>query len=58
MFEEVGSQSDAEHRVELAANRLVTAIEAVRAEDPSVLVESVRGALFAARRAIDDLLDA
>jgi hypothetical protein len=57
VFDAVGKQSDAEHRVELAANRLVAAIRLVQSENEAVLLASVRDALLEARAAIDELLD-
>jgi ParB family transcriptional regulator, chromosome partitioning protein len=57
VFETVGARSDAEHQVELAANRLANAIAVLSAETETALVESVRGALRAAREAIDSVLD-
>lgn len=57
VFEEVGQRSDAEHRVELAANRLVSAIDVMQETAESVLVESVRDALKSARDAIDGVLE-
>jgi ParB/RepB/Spo0J family partition protein len=57
VFETVGARSDAEHQVELAANRLANAIATLGAETETTLVESVRGALRAAREAIDSVLD-
>jgi len=57
VFETVGARSDAEHQVELAANRLASAIVALGADTEPTLVESVRNALRAARDAIDSVLD-
>ena len=53
VFETVGARSDAEHQVELAANRLAKAIVALGAEKETTLVESVGEALRAAGAAID-----
>lgn len=57
VFETVGARSDAEHQVELAANRLANTIAALGAETETTLVESVRVALRVAREAIDSVLD-
>jgi ParB family transcriptional regulator, chromosome partitioning protein len=57
VFETVGARSDAEHQVELAANRLTSAIVALGAESETTLVESVTDALRSAREAIDSVLD-
>jgi ParB/RepB/Spo0J family partition protein len=57
VFDAVGKRSDAEHRVELAANRLVSAIRSVQEEAETALLESVRNSLAEARAAINEILD-
>jgi ParB/RepB/Spo0J family partition protein len=56
VFQAVGKRSDAEHQIELAANRLISAIRAVQEEGETSLLGSVRDSLSEARAAIDDLL--